>query len=98
MLLWVLQSFYRSHINPQCIQNPNCSFSEVICFLTWGKLPLWTKLPYLLPPVCPIYTRSFYQMGLGDAALRLMGTKGGRIETVEPLVPLAFHCLFYLTA
>lgn len=35
------------------------SFSEGICFLMLGKLPLWKKLPYLLPTVCPIYTHSF---------------------------------------
>lgn len=39
---------------------PKLSFSEVSCFLMLGKLPLWTKLPYLLPTVCPIYTHSFW--------------------------------------
>ena len=38
---------------------PKLSISEVICFLMLGKLPLWTKLPYLLPTVCPICTHSF---------------------------------------
>ena len=49
---------------PQSYKNtmyaePKSPFSEVICFLMLGKLPLWTKLPYLLSTVCPIYTHSF---------------------------------------
>lgn len=29
VLLCVLQMFYCSHINPQCIQNPNCPFLKL---------------------------------------------------------------------
>lgn len=38
---------------------PKLSFSEVICFIMLGKLPLWTNLPDLLPKASPISTPQF---------------------------------------